>query len=80
MFVSIFTVQRLVEDVKKEKKAVEDKMALAEDELQKTEDLATMLADSKVVRNKTTNAMPCCIVLTMFLVQFQSCPSSTTFC
>ena len=50
MFVSIFTIQRLVEDLKKERKAVEDKMALAEDELQKTENLARMLADSKIVR------------------------------
>ena len=50
MFVSIFTLQRVVEDVKKERKAVEDMMEQAEDELQKTEVLATMLADSKKVR------------------------------
>ncbi|XP_030218470.1 laminin subunit alpha-3 isoform X1 [Gadus morhua] len=37
----------VVEDVKKERKAVEDMMEQAEDELQKTEVLATMLADSK---------------------------------
>ena len=40
----------MVEDVKKERKAVEDMMEQAEDELQKTEVLATMLADSKKVR------------------------------
>ncbi|CAL8279923.1 unnamed protein product [Lota lota] len=45
---SLKDLLRLVEGLKKERKTVEDKMALAEDELQKTEDLARMLADRKI--------------------------------
>lgn len=38
-----------MEDLKRERKTVEDQIAMAEDELQKTEDLVKMLADSKMV-------------------------------
>uniref|UniRef100_A0A3B4Y231 Laminin subunit alpha 3 n=1 Tax=Seriola lalandi dorsalis TaxID=1841481 RepID=A0A3B4Y231_SERLL len=40
-------LQTRIENLKKEKKTVEDQMAMAEDELQKTEDLVKMLTDSK---------------------------------
>lgn len=43
-------LQKRIEDLKKERKIVEDQMAMAEDELQKTEDLVKMLSDSKTVR------------------------------
>ncbi len=41
--------QKRIENLKKERKTVEDQMTLAEDELQKTADLANMLSDSKTV-------------------------------
>ncbi|XP_034469915.1 laminin subunit alpha-3-like, partial [Hippoglossus hippoglossus] len=40
-------LQKRIENLKKERKTVVDQMALAEDELQKTEDLVEMLTDSK---------------------------------
>nr|XP_020451525.1 laminin subunit alpha-3 [Monopterus albus] len=40
-------LQKRIDDLKKERKTVEDQMAIAENELQKTEDLVKMLTDSK---------------------------------
>ncbi|KAM7379372.1 hypothetical protein PAMP_004930 [Pampus punctatissimus] len=40
-------LQNRISDLKKERKTVEDQMAMAENELQKTEDLVKMLIDSK---------------------------------
>lgn len=45
----IFSSQKRIENLKKERKTVEDQMAMADDELQKTEDMLKMLADSKTV-------------------------------
>lgn len=42
-------LQKRIENLNKERKTVEDQMAMAEDELQKTEDLVKMLSDSKSV-------------------------------
>ncbi|XP_073347774.1 laminin subunit alpha-3-like [Pagrus major] len=46
------SLQKRIEDLKKERKRVEDQMTLAEDELQKTEDLNKMLTDSKTEYEK----------------------------
>lgn len=54
--VTFHHVQRLVEDLKKERERVEEEMVMAEDELQKTEDLLGMLSDSKTVRDKTSRS------------------------
>ncbi|KAM3604519.1 uncharacterized protein V6R79_012395 [Siganus canaliculatus] len=40
-------LQKRIEDLKKERKTVEDQMGMAKNELKKTEDLANMLSDSK---------------------------------
>ncbi|XP_070830251.1 laminin subunit alpha-3-like [Chaetodon trifascialis] len=40
-------LQKRIEDLKKERKIVEDQVRMAKDELKKTEDLAKMLSDSK---------------------------------
>ncbi|XP_044075989.1 laminin subunit alpha-3-like isoform X2 [Siniperca chuatsi] len=40
-------LQKRIEDLKKERKTVEDQIAMAEDELQKTEDLAKILSNRK---------------------------------
>lgn len=42
-------LQKRIENLKAEQKTVKDQMAMADDELQKTEDLVKMLADSKTV-------------------------------
>ncbi|XP_031150036.1 laminin subunit alpha-3 isoform X3 [Sander lucioperca] len=41
-------LQKKIEDLKKERKTVEDQIAMAKNELQKTEDLVKMLSDSKM--------------------------------
>ncbi|XP_019117800.1 laminin subunit alpha-3 isoform X2 [Larimichthys crocea] len=41
-------LQERIEDLKKDRKVVESKMAMAEDELQKTQDLEKMLSNSKM--------------------------------
>lgn len=51
-----FSLQERIEDLKKDRKVVESKMAMAEDELQKTQDLEKMLSNSKMVR--LTNCSP----------------------
>lgn len=43
------SLQKRIEALKKERKTVEDQMDMAEDELQKTDDLVKMLVDSKTV-------------------------------
>lgn len=43
------SLQKKIEDLKKERKTVEDQIAMAKNELQKTEDLVKMLSDSKMV-------------------------------
>lgn len=48
-------LQKRIEGLKKERKTVEDQMTMAEDELQKTEDLVKMLSDSKTVRSTNCN-------------------------
>lgn len=49
IFIDFWFLQKRIEDLKKERKTVEDQIAMAEDELQETEDLVKMLADSKMV-------------------------------
>jgi len=63
--VTFHHVQRLVDDLKKERETVEEEMAMAEDELQKTEDLLGMLSDSKTVRDKTSRRPRCCVLPAM---------------
>ncbi|TDH05750.1 hypothetical protein EPR50_G00125750 [Perca flavescens] len=41
-------LQKKIDDLKKERKTVEDQIAIAKNELQKTEDLVKMLSDSKM--------------------------------
>ncbi|KAG7258727.1 hypothetical protein CRUP_029788, partial [Coryphaenoides rupestris] len=54
---SLNNLLRLVEDLKKERKTVEEEMAMAEDELQKTEDLVGMLSDSKTAYERLAAQM-----------------------
>lgn len=49
-FNRLVLLQKRIGDLKKERKTVESQVALAEDELRKTEDLVKMLSDSKKVR------------------------------
>lgn len=62
-----FLCQNRIEDLKQERKTVEDQMAMARDELQKAKDLAKMLTDSKTVRNPSCAALP-----SAFTVSFAS--------
>lgn len=47
---NVCLLQKRIKDLTEERARVEDQMAMAEDELQKTEDLVKMLTDSKTVR------------------------------
>lgn len=60
----LFSEQKRIEDLKKEEKIVKDQVAMAEDELQKTEDLAKKLLDSKTVCR--TNRGPGGLILLSF--------------
>lgn len=64
----IFSRQKQVEDLKKERKTVEDQMAMAEDELQKTEDSLKMLQESKSVRLTKLHVLHLSYTLTLIIL------------
>lgn len=55
----MFVLQKRMEDLKKERKKVQDQIAMAEDQLKATEDLLRMLNDSKTVSTPTSHVISC---------------------
>ena len=56
----MFVLQKRMEDLKKERKKVQDQIAMAENQLKATEDLLRMLKDSKTVSTQTGRVISCC--------------------
>lgn len=51
----MFVLQKRMEDLRKERKKVQDQIAMAEDQLKDTKDLLRMLDDSKTVSTQTSH-------------------------